>query len=77
MVEFRDDPKYDDDDVLPLTKSVGWMPTKDVFNIAWNHRAVVQQILRNPTASLTPEQEATLEQMLKQFDAQIKRTAGD
>jgi transcriptional regulator with XRE-family HTH domain len=77
MVEFKDDPKYKDDDVLPLTKSVGWMPTKEIFNIAWNHRTAVQEILRDPNASLTPEQEVVLEEMEKQFDAEIKRTVGD
>jgi hypothetical protein len=77
MVEFKDDPKYNDDQVLPLTKAVGWMPTKEVFNIAWNHRAVMQEILRNPNADLTPEQQAALEEMEKQFDAEIKRSAGD
>ncbi len=77
MVGFKDDPKYSDDQTLPLTKSVGWMPTKEIFNSAWSHRAVLQEILQNPEASLTPENKAALEQMEKQWDDEFKRIVPD
>ncbi len=48
-----------------------------VSNVMWSQRAVPQEILRNPTADRTPEQQATLETMNKQFDEVIKLNAGD
>lgn len=77
MVEFKDDPKYNDDEVLALTKSVGWMPVKEVFNIAWNHHVTLQELLNSPSASLTLEQEAAIKEMDNQFGAEIKRSCGD
>jgi hypothetical protein len=76
MVEFKDDPKYKDDEVLPLTKSVGWMPVKEVFNIAWNHHVTFQELLNSPSVSLTPEQKAAIKEMDKQFGTETKRSGG-
>jgi len=44
MVEFKDDPKLKDDDTLPLTKTTGWLPAKEVFNIWWQHREFLKEI---------------------------------
>jgi transcriptional regulator with XRE-family HTH domain len=77
MVGFKDDPKYGDNDTLPMTKSTGWMPTKEIINIAWSHRALTQEILRNPGTPLTPEHKAALEDIAKQLDAESKRIVPD
>ena len=76
MVEFKDDLKYNGDEVLPFTKTVGWMPVKEFFNITWHHRVMLQELTDNPSISRTPEQEAAFKEMQKQFDAELKRNGG-
>lgn len=79
-VEFKDDPKLNDDDKIPLTKTIGWMPTKDFFNIAWKHREFIQEYLRetlsSPHEELSTERKAEIEAKLaaieKENDAELE-----
>lgn len=71
MVGFRDDPKLKDDEMLPLAKTVGSFPTKELFNVAWQHRQFFREILANPDEALSEEARAKLTSRLEQIDGQM------
>jgi len=73
MVEFKDDPKYQDDDEIPLTKTDKWIPAKELFNIVWQHRALFEKLAANPQLTTDPQVQTELEAMAKQEDDQINR----
>lgn len=71
QVGFKDEPKLKDDDQIPLTKAVGWMPAKDLFNIAWQHKELLKQLAVNGDAELTDAQKAELAEIEKQHGREI------
>jgi len=38
QVGFKDNPKLKDDEKIPQAKTTGWLPAKELFNIAWQHQ---------------------------------------
>jgi transcriptional regulator with XRE-family HTH domain len=71
QVEFQDSPKYQDTDTIPLTKSVGWLPAKDYYNIEWQNRELIAELLKSKNDEMTVEQESQLKAMQKQMDREI------
>ena len=69
---FKDNPALNDEQKIPLTRTVGWLPAKDIFNVMWKQREFLCEILKNQSADLTDEAKAKLEEMAgqvqKQFD---------
>jgi DNA-binding XRE family transcriptional regulator len=62
-VGFKDDPKLKDDEILTLTKATGWLPAKEFFNVWWQHRELVGEILKSDGDELPDETRAKLEQL--------------
>jgi transcriptional regulator with XRE-family HTH domain len=74
QVEFKDDPSLKDDQEIPLSKPVGWLPTKDFFNIGWEHQEFLNELASlKEDEELTEAQKAKLEQIKKQGDAEVDR----
>lgn len=71
QVGFKDDPKLKDDEQLPLAKTVGWLPAKEIFSIRWQHQEFVKQILGLDENELTDAQKARLADIEKQQAAAI------
>jgi transcriptional regulator with XRE-family HTH domain len=69
MVGFKDDPKLHDDESLTLTKTTGWLPVKELFSIAWQHRDFIREILKNPDRELNDDEIAKLENRVKELEA--------
>lgn len=80
MVNFKDSPDFKDDDKLPLSKTTGWFPVKEAFNIAWCHRQLLKEFLQTPETELTEEAKAKFEaaaaQIEKEMDAEADRFLG-
>lgn len=76
-VSFKDDPKLKAGDILTLTKATGWLPTKELFNVWWQHRELVGEILKVDGDKLSDETRAKLEQLgetlEKTMDKEISR----
>jgi transcriptional regulator with XRE-family HTH domain len=73
QVQFKDDPSLKDDQKILLTKTVGWLPTKDFFNIGWEHREFLNEVASLEDEQLTEVQKAKLEQINKERDAEVDR----
>jgi len=76
-VGFEDNPNLRDDQTLPLTRAVGWIPTKEVLSIFWRNRdalAAANAALRQG-GDVPAEMEAKLEQVDQEIDAQVNRFA--
>jgi len=73
QVQFKDDPSLKDDQEIPLSKPVGWLPAKDFFNIGWEHREFLNEVASLEEDQLTEAQKAKLEQITKQGDAEVDR----
>jgi hypothetical protein len=71
QVGFKDDPKLSNEAQIPLTKSVGWLPVKEMFNIAWQHRELMQELGRSDSDNPTEAQKAELAEMEKQQDRNV------
>jgi transcriptional regulator with XRE-family HTH domain len=73
MVGFEDKPEYKDDDKIPLTKPIKWFPSKEIFNVMWQHRNFTAQLRQTPEVSWTPEDRAKLEHINQQMEAAISQ----
>lgn len=71
QVGFKDDPKLKDEEQIPLTKAVGWLPAKDLFNIDWQHKELLQELGDSDKEEPTEAQIAELAQIEKQRDKVI------
>ena len=71
QVDFKDDPKLKDEEQVLLSKTVGWLPAKDCFNIAWQNRELFDQLANCGDEVMTEEQKARLEKMRAEMDAEI------
>jgi transcriptional regulator with XRE-family HTH domain len=71
QVDFKDDPKLKDEEELPLSKTVGWLPVKDCFNIFWQNRELFNELAALDDETMTPEQKARMEKMGDQMDNEI------
>lgn len=70
-VGFKDDPNLKDETKIPLAKTVGWLPAKDTFNVAWQNRELINEINTAENAELTKDQQERLTKMTKQLDSEI------
>ena len=68
---FKDDPALNDEQKIPLTRTVGWMPAKDAFNIMWQQRELVCELLKNPNGELSAEAKTRMEEMTAQIEKQM------
>ena len=73
MVHFKDSPDLKDDDILPLTKASGDLPTKELFNIWWQHRELIAELLKTPDSELTDEAKTKLEVVGQQIEQALDR----
>ena len=71
QVGFKDSPSYQDDQKIPLDKTIGWLPAKDCFNIAWQNRELFKELATSKAEDLTEEQKAQLETMQAQMEREI------
>lgn len=71
QVGFKDDPKLKDEEQIPLTKTVGWLPAKELFNIQWQHQELMKEIGDSGGKDLTEAQKAELAEMEKQRDKEM------
>ena len=71
QVGFKDDPKLTDDERIPLTKSTGWLPAKEIFNIWWQHREFLKEIIELDEKDLSEAQRSKLAAIEKQADKEI------
>jgi transcriptional regulator with XRE-family HTH domain len=71
QVGFKDDPKLKDEDQIPLGKTVGWLPTKELFNISWQHKEFMKELERSDEAQLTEEQTAKLKEIEAKLDKEV------
>lgn len=71
QVGFKDDPKLSNEAQIPLTKSVGWLPVKEMFNVAWQHRELMQEMSRSGSDNLTEAQKVELAEVEKQRDRDV------
>jgi transcriptional regulator with XRE-family HTH domain len=73
MVEFKDDPNLKDDETVTMTKSTGWLPAKEMFNIWWQHRELLTEILKTQEGELTAEATAKLEDAAAKIESALER----
>ena len=71
QVGFKDSPSYQDTDTIPLTKSVGWLPAKDCFNVMWQNRELLAELMKPENAEVAPEQAGQLKTMWEQVDREL------
>jgi transcriptional regulator with XRE-family HTH domain len=71
QVGFKDDPNYRDDQRIPLSKTTGWIPAKDCFNIAWQNRELFKELMESQEDELTKDQEERLQAMQAQMEREI------
>lgn len=71
QVGFKDNPKLKDDEQIPLTKSVGWLPAREIFNIAWQHWEFLKEINGLAEKDLSEAQKARLAEIEKQADREV------
>ena len=68
---FKDDPALKDEDKIPLTRTVGWLPAKEIFNIMWQQREFICELLKNPDGELDEATKVRLEAMAAQVEKQV------
>jgi transcriptional regulator with XRE-family HTH domain len=68
---YKDDPALKDDDKIPLTRTVGWLPQKDFFSIIWQHLQLYTEILKDQDGVLTEEAKARLAILAGQIQKQM------
>jgi len=71
MAGFKDDPNLKDDDTQLLTKTTGWLPSKELFNIWWQHRIFLREVLETQGSALNDEARAKLESMVEQMKKEM------
>jgi transcriptional regulator with XRE-family HTH domain len=71
QVGFKDDPKLKDDEQLLLTKTVGWLPVKEIFSIAYQHQTLMKEIFGSTSGEITEVQAARFAELEKQNDKVI------
>lgn len=71
QVGFKDDPKLKDEEQIPLTKTVGWLPAKELFNLSWQHQEFLKEISDVDDKGLSEAQETKLAEIRKQCDREI------
>jgi transcriptional regulator with XRE-family HTH domain len=71
QVGFKDDPKLKDEDQIPLTKTVGWLPAKELFNIRWQHQELMKTITASGAQEPTEAQKTELVEMEKKLDKEV------
>ena len=71
QVGFKDDPKLSNEAQIPLTKSVGWLPAKEMFNVAWQHRELMKEMSRSGSDNLTEAQKVKLAEIEKQRETDV------
>ena len=71
QVGFKDDPKLKDKEQILGEKTVGWLPAKDCFNVAWQNRGLFDQLVASEDDEMTAEQKARLETMKAAMDSEI------
>jgi transcriptional regulator with XRE-family HTH domain len=72
QVGFKDDLKLKDEEQLPLTKTVGWLPSKEMYNIDCQHQEFLKVIGALDEQELTEAQKAKLAEIEKQRDREIE-----
>jgi hypothetical protein len=72
MVNFQDDPNLKDDETLLSTKSVGWLPVKEMFNVWWLHREMLREVLKTED-ELTDEIKIKLQTIEKEIERQVDK----
>lgn len=75
-VGFEDNPKLNDHEVLTLTKATGWLPAKECFNVWWQHRELVAQILKTNGDELPDETRMKLEQLGETLEKTMDKEVG-
>jgi transcriptional regulator with XRE-family HTH domain len=70
---FKDAPKLKDDDTVPLKRSFGWLPGREVFNVMWQHRELFDNLPDDLKTELSEEQQARVEEVRRKLDAEIDR----
>jgi transcriptional regulator with XRE-family HTH domain len=75
MVDFKDDPNWKDDETIPLTKTTGWLPVKELFNLWWQHREFLSEIAKTQEAELTDEKKSKLEQLAQSLEKVMNQEA--
>lgn len=73
MVNFKDDPQLKGDETLPLTKSTGWLPGKEMFNIWWQHREMILEVLKTQGDELSDETKSKLQAVEKDMEQEIDK----
>lgn len=71
QVGFQDDPKLKDEEQMLLEKTVGWLPAKDCFNVAWQNRELFEQLAASEDEEMTEEQKARFEKMQAEMESEI------
>jgi len=71
QVRFIDDPKLKDEDQLPFTKTVGWLPVKEIFSIGFQHLEFIKEIAASDEQNFTESQKVKLAEIEKQKDKEI------
>ncbi len=71
QVGFKDDPKLKDDEQIPMTKTVGWLPAKELFNIAWQHREFIKELEASDETALTEDQKAKAKEIQMKLDKEV------
>ena len=71
QVGFKDDPKSKDEEQITMTKAVGWLPAKELFNISWQHQEFMKEIEALDETELTEEQKAKGAEIEKKLDQAV------
>jgi transcriptional regulator with XRE-family HTH domain len=71
QVGFKDDQKLKDEEQIPLAKTVGWLPAKELFNIAWQHQEFMKELSASDEKEPTEAQKAEFAEMEKQLDREV------
>ena len=69
MLNFHDDPTLNDEAQIPLTKPIGWLPNRDLFNLLWDHQDLFQRLFSSAGPDLAPELDDKLRQLEKHLEA--------
>jgi transcriptional regulator with XRE-family HTH domain len=71
QVGFKDDPKLKDEEQIPLAKTIGWLPVKELFNIQWQHKELMKGVFSLNSIEPTEAQIAESVEMEKQIDREV------
>jgi transcriptional regulator with XRE-family HTH domain len=71
QVGFKDDPKLKDDQEIPMTKSVGWLPARELFNVSWQHKEFIKELASSGDGELTEAQKTKLADMQQQLNTEV------